>query len=272
MAFAIEVPPMPVADEPLTVSAEPEAAPATDSARLLLLLVDRSVNDPFSGDPKSAFARLQERSNEMLTKIAQKPDPNLHVALTLYGLDVLGLPEIRTGFEGALAGRSIIPATDLAPAALRREEIEEQIPNGVGGLIDIKREKLTFVEVDPTRACSPVPAFEAVKMVLDTWAAEHSGASRKSIVLHLTRGQHAESDLREAIGLAGEADVYHLVATEEPSPSLAYPASPDEIEDAGMKVLADLSAPLADDWADNPAVKPGARGIVVNGKFDLLIG
>jgi hypothetical protein len=278
--------PIAMADMPLHVPIEPpaidisapEIAPAepvavpenVDDARLLVLLVDRSVADPFSGDPKSAFARLQERANELLTKLALKPDPNLHVALTIYGLDVVGLPEIRTGFDGGLSGRSIVPAGELAAGALRRDSVTEEIPNGVGALIEVPREKLTFLELEPTRACSPLPAFEAVKSLFDTWASEHASA-KPPVLLHLTRGGHPESDLREAVGLTRGAAVYHLVATEEPHPSLAYPTPEEEIEDPNVRLLAELSSPLADDFADNPAVKPGARGVVVNGKFDCLV-
>jgi hypothetical protein len=283
--MSLDAAPIALADVPLHVSAEPPSldipAPeiepvdstptGVDDARLLVLLVDRSVADPFSGDPKNAFARLQERANDMLTKMALKPDTNLHVAVTIYGLDVVGLPEIRTGFDGALSGQSIVPATELAAGALRRESTLEEIPNGVGGLIEVPREKLTFLELEPTRACSPLPAFEAVKSLLDTWANDHASTTKPPVLLHLTRGGQGESDLREAVGLAQGASVFHLVATEEPHPSLAYPTPDEEIEDPNVRLLAELSSPMADDFADNPAVKPGARGVVVNGKFDCLV-
>jgi hypothetical protein len=243
---------------------------AVDSARLLALLVDRSVSDPYSGDTKNAFARIQERANELLTRISLKPDENLHVALTIYGLDSLGLPEIRTGFDGALAGRLTVPAAELAASALRRESTVEEIPNGVGGLIEVPREKLTFLELEPTRGCSPLPAFESVKQALDSWTAEHSKAGNPPIVLHLTRGGQSEGDLREAVGLINGAAVYHLVVTEEPHASLAYPSSDDEIQDSNIRLLAELSSPLGDEFADHPAVKNGSRGIVVNGKFECL--
>jgi hypothetical protein len=281
----LEAAPAALADMPLHVPVDPpsidipapEVAPepvepiGVDAARLLVLLVDRSVSDPFSGDPKNSFARLQERANELLTRWALTPDPNLHVALAIYGLDVVGLPEIRTGFEGTLAGRSIVPTSELAAGALRRESVVEEIPNGVGGLIEVPREKLTFLELEPTRACSPLPAFEAVKSLLDTWASEHLAAAKPPIILHLTRGGQPESDLRQGVALVRGAAMYHLAATEEPQASIAYPTADEEIEDPDVRLLAELSSPLDDEFADNPAVKPGARGLVVNGKFECLL-
>ena len=86
----------------------------------------------------------------------------------------------------------------------------------------------------------------------------------------MTRGGQSESDLREAVGLANGAAVYHLVVTEEPHGSLAYPSAQDEIQDANIRLLAELSSPLGDEFADHPAVKNSSRGIVVNGKFECL--
>jgi len=271
-----------VADVPLHVSAIPLSAeappipeespiePATDvldPSRLVALLVDRSVTDPFSGDAKNAYSRLQERANELLTRFAAKPDPNLHLALVVYGLDSLGLPEIRTGFDGALANRAIVPAAELAAGALRTETATEQIPNGIGGLIEITKDKHTFLDLEPTRACTPAPAFEALKPVLDAWLAEH--AASQPMVLHLTRGGHAVGELREAVGLLGQTAIFHLVATEEPHGSIAYPESAEGIEDPAVRLLTELSSPLPESFANHPAAKPGARGIVVNGKFEF---
>lgn len=260
--------PLPVESSPTMEEAPVEpSADGVDTARLLAMLIDRSVTDPFNGDPKNAYSRLQERANELLTRFAAKPDPNLHLALVVYGLDSLGLPEIRTGFDGALANRAIVPAAELAAGALRTETTTEQIPNGIGGLIEVSREKLTFLDLEPTRSCTPVPAFEALKPVLDSWQAEH-GASQP-MILHLTRGGQAEGELREAVGLLGNAAIFHLVATEEPHASVAYPESAEGIEDATVRLLTDLSSPLSESFADHPAAKPGSRGIVVNGKFEF---
>jgi hypothetical protein len=250
----------------------PAAAPA-DPSRLVVFVVDRSLADPFGGDPKSAYARLQERANELLSKLAAKPDPDVQVALTAYGQDATGQTEVRSGFEGALAGRPVVTAGELATGALRSEQAEEQLPDGIGGLLTVRRTKHTFLESDPAGACSPVPAFQEVRTILDIWGSEHPAPAKPPIVLHLTRGGHAEAELREATGLVAGAALYHLVATEAAHPSALFPAGPDGLEDPGLRLLWELSSPLQDAgaFAKNPAVRPGARGFVVNGKFDCLL-
>lgn len=68
--------------------------------------------------------------------------------------------------------------------------------------------------------------------------------------------------------------LYHLAVTPSPHRSLAYPGRPDGIEDPVLLKLWELSSPLLGAGtlaAERPAVTPDARGIVINGKFDLLL-
>jgi hypothetical protein len=258
---------------PLLDFDQPGASAPADPARLLVLVFDRSVADPFGGDVKNAYARLQERGNEILTKLARKPDPDLQVAVAAYGLDAVGQPEVRTGFEGPLTGQPIVNAAELDGGELRREAVEEQVPNGIGGLLTLKRDKLTFLDLEPAGACSPVPAFHEVKTLLEIWRHEHPAPAKPPVVLHLTRAAQAPGELREAVGQIGGAAVYHLVATEQPHPSLAYPATAGDLVGAALEEVWEVSSPLADAEAflSNPAIKPGSRGVVVNGKFDCLL-
>jgi hypothetical protein len=68
--------------------------------------------------------------------------------------------------------------------------------------------------------------------------------------------------------------LYHLVLTESPHRSLAYPADPAAIEDPALTRLWELSSPLVGRQelaAVKPAVSGESRGFVVNGRFDLLL-
>ena len=101
------------------------------------------------------------------------------------------------------------------------------------------------------------------------------------VVLHLTRGRAEPAEIEQAAGqlraiatAAGPVVLYHLVATETPHKSLAYPDTPDEIAEPSLQKLWELSSPLLGRErlaAENPAIKPESRGIVVNGKFDRFL-
>ena len=100
-------------------------------------------------------------------------------------------------------------------------------------------------------------------------------------MLHLTRGHIEPSDvdwitsvLARVDSAAGPVTLYHLVVTEEPHKSLAYPASAEEIASPNLQKLWQATSLLLDRErlaADKRPVTADSRGLVVNGKFDLLV-
>ena len=276
----------PVADMTLetTEPSETESAssPGTaEKAMLLVLLLDRSVEDPFSGSLKSPCAVLQEHANDLLQQIGKLPDGSVEVAIASYGLDAGGQVDVRVGLDGPLAGRTTVASGELAAGAIRVDEVEEQISNGVGGLITVRKKKPIYFELEPTAAAPTAEAFAAIARVAADWCSQHPAASLPPVILHLTRGhaepaeiEQAAGQLREVTVPAGPVVLYHLVSTETPHKSLAYTDTPDEMAEPSLQKLWELSSPLlGHEWlaADNPAIKPESRGIVVNGRFDRFL-
>jgi len=165
----------------------------------------------------------------------------------------------------------------LAGGALRVEEVTEQVSNGIGGLVSVARKKPVFLDLKPTDAAAPSPAFAAVKGLLDPWRKDHAASRVAPVVLHMTRGRIEPDEIERAVGQLDEAGpftLYHLVLTESPHPSVAYPAEPTKIREAALVKLWELTSPLLGRQAlaaRNPAVTPESRGIVINGKFDLFV-
>jgi hypothetical protein len=257
------------------------AAGAAEKAVLLLLVLDRSVAEPFSGNTQNAWAKLQEYANELLKEVSALQEAAGDVAVVSYGLDAAGQVEVRTTFDGPLAGQTIVPHAALQTGALRVEEFQEEISNGLGGLITVTRRKPIFVELEPTGGASPVEAFAAAARIATDWCQQHPNACLPPIVLHLTRGQVEQDAVEQAAGqlknvasAAGPAAFYHLVVTETPHPSVAYPKAADELDAPGLKSLWQLTSPLLGCQrlaADRPRITAESRGMVVNGKFDLLL-
>jgi hypothetical protein len=262
---------------------ETEAAPspgAAEKAMLLVLLLDRSVEDPFSGNVKNPCAVLQEHANDLLQQIGKLPDGSVEAAIASYGLDAGGQVDVRAGFDGPLAGRTTVAQGELTAGAIRVDEVEEQISNGVGGLITVRRKKPIYFELEPTAAAPTAEAFAAVARVVADWCGQHQAASLAPVVLHLTRGRAEPAEIEQATGqlheitAASPVVLYHLVATETPHKSLAYPDTLDEMAEPSLQKLWELSSPLLGRQrlaAENPAIKPESRGIVVNGRFDRFL-
>lgn len=253
----------------------------TEKAACILFVLDRSVTDPYSGDTQSSWSRLQDHANTLLAKIGKGATGCVQTGIISYGTDSIGEVEVRQTFEGALSGKTLVADSELADGALRVDEIQQQEPDGVGGLLTITVKKKIYVELDPTTAASPVPAFEVAGTVLSEWCGQHPEACVPPIVVHLTRGQLSKDDLTNAwmkissvSNVSGPVVCYHLVATEEPHSTVAFPIDDANLQTDQLKDLFAQSSKLL--GSDNlevskpKLVKADSRGLVVNGKFDFL--
>lgn len=260
------------------------SSPSGGEARegLVVMILDRSVEDPFAGNMANPCSRLQEAANELLKQISTKELAALPIdaAIVSYGLGGDGQPEVRATFEGPLAGRTVVRNSDLSTNAIRVEEAETQVSNGAGGLITIKKKTPIYFDVEPAAATAPQPAFEAAAAIIRDWCGQHpSGAS--PIVLHLTRGVLDPASINACAAIVGSLGtaagpllLHQLVITEAPHKSLSYPESDAEVEGDALRALWEVSGQLPE-WeklqaSKRPYITASSRGFVVNGKFDVL--
>lgn len=261
---------------------EQDSTLEVERAAVVVLLLDRSLENPYDGNTASAFARLQDHANDLLGRMAKKRSGQLSVAVVSYGTDVAGDSEVRTTWEGDLAGQVLVSDADLAEGALRVEEFEQQVPNGVGGLMTVPVKKSVFVELEPTAATTMSEATAAVSEILLGWCDNHPQSCLPPVVIHLTRGEFepgeiaaAMTELCTAETAAGSTLVYHLVVTEQPHASVVFPASNEQLEPGPLQELFEhTSLPVDVERlaSEKPQImQPTSRGLVVNGKIDLIL-
>jgi hypothetical protein len=285
--YATYTPPAPAgAALPAAAAAQAAEAPAgaavsaaVETRALVVLLLDRSAENP--AEEKTAWHRLQQHANELLGQISKRASGQgggqIDCAVVSYGTGAAGEPEVQTTFAGPLAGRSLVPDGDLAEGALRVEESTEQVSNGIGGLVSVTRKRPVFVDLKPTAAQSPSPGLEAVSGLLAEWRQDHPDSQFVAVVLHATRGRFDPEEAARAVDRLRETapvTLYHLIITESPHPSVAYPAEADRIEDPTLAKLWELTSPLLGSEAlaaKKATVSPQSRGMVINGKFDLFL-
>lgn len=282
----IDEAPLATPDDAIVV---PDSIPLADDspagnepAALVVFLLDRSVHDPYAADPNNPCVRLQGQVNDWLGKLAKKPTGQIEVAVVSYGVDSTGEVEVRNTFEAGLTGRSVVPDSELEAGTIRTVETEQQIPNGIGGLITMQVKQLILIELEPTAAAACGAAFGAVAAIVRDWCAQHPQACVPPVVVHLTRGLHSAGDLESGASqlsdlavVSGSTILYHIIGTETPHTSLSYCDTDEALDSAELKGAFAVSSPLLGREAlseSKPSlVKPGSRGIVVNGKFDLLL-
>jgi hypothetical protein len=251
--------------------AAPQATDGAASRTLVVLLLDRSVEQPAAAGANIAWTRLQEHANDLLAQIAKRGKGRVEAAVVSYGAAAAGGTDVQVGFAGPLIGRAVVSDAELAAGPLRVEEVTEKVSNGIGGLVEFTRKKPVFIDLPPTAAASAAPAMQAVGQLVGEWNARHAGDPVRTIVLHLTRGRFDPAELPPP---ADGALHYYLIVTESPHRSLSYPGRPDRIDDPLLTQLWQQSSPLAGAErlaAGRPALAADARGIVINAKFDLLL-
>jgi hypothetical protein len=297
-APAVDQTPLPVAIVP---EAAPEpAAPAVESQvasepaaagggtispeqpALVMFVLDRSVQDPFSGSTRHSCALLQEQMGDILEQIVKFGNGAIDVGVVSYGVDGMGEVEVRTTLEGSLSGRVFARDSELESGAVRIDEAVEELSNGVGGLITIQHRRPILIEAEPTFAASATKGFAEVAQLLANWCRDNPSATFPPIVLHLTRGQLTADDVTAAtaplatIATSSGAPVtlYHLVATETEQATVICPDNELALQDGNLQALFRISSLLLgrDVLAQTkPAINGSSRGLVVNGKPNLLL-
>lgn len=272
----------PSSQAPLETSAPPEAETAAaeiEQLALIVLLLDRSIDDPLDQNKRQVWTRLQYHANELLGQISRRGKGKIETAVISCGVDASGRAEVQTSFAGPLAGRTFVSDTDLAGGALRVDEVTEQVSNGIGGLVSRTVKKPTFIELEPTTAAALLPAFETAGRLVAEWCGWHPRSPLPPIVLHLTRARFDPDEIRQAADRLHQAAargvlLYHVVVTESPHRSLAYPDQPAQLTDPVLKELWELTSPLLGSRrlaAEKRTVAVDSRAIVINGRFDLLL-
>ncbi len=187
------------ADETIPLSDGPEDLPDGEQAGLVVLALDRSAADPYGGGLQMPFFKLQDQANEILKQISKLGDLAVDAAVVSYGLNSAGEPEVCTTFDGPLAGKSLVPQQELAEGAIRVEQFEEEVSNGIGGLVSVTRKKPIYFDLEPTAAASPGAAFAAVAGIVGDWLSQHPSARLAPIVVHLTRGTFDVTEIEAAV-------------------------------------------------------------------------
>src|SRR5207248_10088428 len=121
-------------------TARPYAAEISRSnPTCFLFLVDQSgsMKKPFSGQAEKTKAQgVADAINRLLQNLVLKCTKSegirdyFHVGVIGYGT------QVGPAFGGALAGRRLVPISDLANSPLRVEQRARKVDDGAGGLVD----------------------------------------------------------------------------------------------------------------------------------------
>jgi len=170
-----------------------------------------------------------------------------------YDVGVLGYGnDVAPGFNGPLAGRDLIPISEIADNPARLEERSKKVPDGAGGIVDqTVRIPVWFEPVAKggTPMCS---AAKQAKRILEAWIADHPDAYPPTVI-HITDGESTDGnpteflqDLTSLSTSGGNVMLFniHLSAKQNVEP-VSFVDSPDGLPDAYSKMLFETASQLS---------------------------
>jgi len=201
-----------------------------------------------------------------------------------YSVGVLGYgKEVAPGFVGALAGRELIPISEIADNPARLDERTKKIPDGAGGIVEQTIRIPVWFEPVAKGGTPMCRAAGEAKRILEDWIAEHPDGYPPTVI-HITDGESTDgnptSRLQELTDLStsdGNVMLFniHLSALEE-AETVTFSDSPDDLPDTYSRMLFDTASPLTETMR-SLAKEHGfdttedSRCFVLNGDMVLLV-
>lgn len=199
-----------------------------------------------------------------------------HVALIGYGGGV------GSAFAGNLAGRGLVPISEVGEQPARVDNRTKKAPDGAGGLVDMVVRFPVWVEPVSNGGTPMCAALRDAHAMLTTWLTDHPHCF-PPVVLHITDGESTDGDpvpqgkaLAELRSSDGNVLVYNCHLSAARSQKIEYPAAKDGLPNDFAKALFEMSSVLPSEFARGAAelgrtLNEGARGFVFNGDAVSLI-
>jgi len=260
-----------------------EISRANPSCFLFLLDQSTSMGDPLAGEAgKRKADKVADVINKFLQNLVIKCGKNegvrnyFHVGVLGYGANV------GPAFTGTIAGRELVPISEIADFPARIEERTKKTDDGAGGLVD---QKIKFpIWFDPvanggTPMCQVLG--QAQKIVVDWTSKNPTGFP--PIVINVTDGESQDGDptsAADAIKAIATTDGNVLLFNAHVSSSGAapvlFPDAEATLADDFAKLLFRMSSNLTDTMLSGArqegiTVSPASKGFVFNANLEALI-
>lgn len=199
-----------------------------------------------------------------------------HVAVIGYGATV------GSGYGGQLAGRDLVPISDIANLPARIEERRRQVEDGAGGLVEQSVRFPIWFEPVANGATPMCQAFGQAKSLLESWGLQHPN-SFPPAVINITDGEATDgnpSASAEAIKRTSTSDgdvlLFNLHLSSAAGAAVEFPDSEASLPDKFAQLLFRMSSLLPTHLreqarTDGYRVTDGSRGFVFNADLVSVI-
>jgi len=200
-----------------------------------------------------------------------------------YDVCVIGYgAQVAPGFSGPLAGRDIVPLSEVANHPARVEERIKQLDDGAGGVIQQKTKFPVWFE-PLARGTTPMgAALDLAHHLLTSWVAAHQ-FSYPPIVINISDGEATDGNpdniadsLKKLASSDGSVLVFNLHLSSTDAAPTQFPAHEEGLPDKHAKMLFGMSSELPE-YMRTIAMQEGftvdehARGFVFNADIVSVI-
>jgi len=253
---------------------------------VFFFLIDQSgsMDDPFgageSGRKKADG--VADAINRLLQNLVIKCAKSEGVR-DYYSVGVIGYGgKVKPAFGGSLAGRDLVPISEIADNPARVDERSRKVEDGAGGLVDETVKFPTWFDAVAHGGTPMCEALAAAKTALAAWIGQHQG-SFPPIVINITDGESTDGDPTQPAQAItdlstddGNVLLFNLHLSSSKEPAIQFPDGDSGLPDKYAELLFRISSPLpaymrsvARD--EGVAISDGARGFVFNADMISVI-
>jgi hypothetical protein len=199
-----------------------------------------------------------------------------HVGVLGYGR------EVAPGFGGALAGRELVPVSELARNPLRVEQRTQKVADGAGGEVEQAIKFPVWFEPSGDGKTPMCATLERATTVLLKFLAEHP-ACYPPLVINLTDGEATDGNpepaaarLRQLLSEDGNVLLFNAHLSSRPEAAVEFPDQeaglPDEHARRLFRMSSSLPPPMREPARQaGVAVTAGTRGFVFNADLAAVV-
>jgi hypothetical protein len=260
-----------------------EISRANPTCFLFLIDQSNSMAGPFGGQPgKKKADGVADAINRLLQNLVLKCAKSdgirdyFHVGVIGYGSSVQSV------LGGTLAGRHLVPISEMANSPLRVEQRTRRIDDGAGGLIEQSFKFPIWFEPVANGKTPMCQALTLAAQVLEEFITR-SPECYPPMAINITDGKATDGDPRPAaaalrrLGTAdGQVLVFNAHLSSQPAPPVVFPWSEKDLAEPYARLLFRMSSPLPPRLhdaarAEGLAVSPLAHGFVYNADLVSVI-
>jgi hypothetical protein len=250
-----------------------------------LFLIDqsKSMSGSIGGNPgkRKADAVADCINNLLYTLVlrcvwGQAVLDRFHVGVLGYGRGV------NSGLGGSLAGRDLVPISEVARAPLRVEERVNPVDDGAGGKIDQRVKFPVWFEPQAEGKTPMCATLERAGNVLADFLVDHPSCY-PPLVVNITDGEPTDGDpeiqagrIRQLTSEDGSTLLFNVHISSRAERAMEFPDREESLPDSNARRLFRMSSPLPPPM-HGPArqagipVSSGTRGFVFNADMASIV-